>query len=81
MADEKVARGRVFVKSEVCKGCAYCVQFCPSHCLAMGQAFNAKGYHFPVMAQPEKCSGCDLCGSYCPDFAIVGVRVAAPPSA
>lgn len=77
MSDEvvKATRGVVFVKREVCKGCAYCIEFCPSHCLEFAREFNAKGYHYPVMAHPEKCSGCDMCGSYCPDFAIVGMRV------
>lgn len=70
----KAIRGVVFVKREVCKGCAYCIEFCPNHCLEFAREFNAKGYHYPVMAHPEKCSGCDMCGSYCPDFAIVGMR-------
>lgn len=70
----KSARGIVFVRKEVCKGCSYCVDFCPSHCLEFSREFNPKGYHFPVLAHPENCSGCDMCGSYCPDFAIFGVR-------
>ena len=67
-------RGTVFVRSEVCKGCSYCIDFCPSHCIEFSQAFNAKGYHFPVLARPDDCTGCDLCGNYCPDFAIFGMR-------
>ena len=70
----KAVRGMVFVRSEVCKGCSYCIDFCPSHCLEFSREFNAKGYHYPVMAHPENCSGCDMCGSYCPDFAISGAR-------
>ena len=68
-------RGTVFVRTEVCKGCSYCLDFCPSECLEFSKDFNAKGYHYPVLLRPEDCSGCDLCGLYCPDFAIFGVRI------
>ncbi len=71
----KQARGTVFVRTEVCKGCSYCIDFCPSKCIEFSKDFNAKGYHYPVMTRPEDCSGCDLCGAYCPDFAIFGVRL------
>lgn len=67
-------RGTVFVQTEVCKGCSYCLDFCPSRCLEFSTEFNAKGYHYPVLARPEDCSGCDLCGLYCPDFAIYGIK-------
>lgn len=70
----KKGRGTVSVQTQVCKGCSYCVDFCPSHCLEFSKPFNRKGYHYPVLARPEACSGCNLCGQYCPDFAIVGVR-------
>jgi 2-oxoglutarate ferredoxin oxidoreductase subunit delta len=71
----KQGRGTVFVRTEVCKGCSYCIDFCPSKCIEFSKDFNAKGYHFPVLTRPEDCSGCDLCGLYCPDFAIYGVRM------
>ena len=70
----KQGKGTVFVRREVCKGCSYCVDFCPSRCLEFSRDFNAKGYHFPVLARPEDCVGCDMCGNYCPDFAIFGIR-------
>ncbi|MGA7907352.1 MAG: 4Fe-4S binding protein [Candidatus Sulfotelmatobacter sp.] len=59
---------------ERCKACGFCVEFCPTHVLALSSAFNSKGYHPPHVVHPEKCSGCDLCGMYCPDFAIYGVK-------
>jgi 2-oxoglutarate ferredoxin oxidoreductase subunit delta len=68
-------RGEVFINRERCKGCGFCVEFCPTHALAMDQEINHKGYHPPVIADLEACTGCDLCGLYCPDFAIHGVRV------
>jgi 2-oxoglutarate ferredoxin oxidoreductase subunit delta len=67
-------RGTVAVQSRVCKGCSFCIDFCPSKCLAFSQDFNAKGYHYPVLFKPEDCSGCNLCGMYCPDFAIFGAK-------
>jgi 2-oxoglutarate ferredoxin oxidoreductase subunit delta len=75
MPPSKQARGTVFVRGEVCKGCSFCLDFCPSHCLEFSRDFNVKGYHYPVLARPEDCSGCDLCGLYCPDFAIFGVKL------
>ncbi|HUT77166.1 MAG TPA: 4Fe-4S dicluster domain-containing protein [Polyangia bacterium] len=68
-------KGTVYLTAERCKGCSFCVAFCPTGCLAMGGRLNYKGYHLPELAHPEKCNGCDMCGLYCPDFAIFGVRL------
>lgn len=76
-----VAKGRVSIVVERCKACGFCVEFCPTHVLALSSAFNSKGYHPPHVVHPEKCSGCDLCGMYCPDFAIYGTKVADPKRA
>lgn len=73
-----VAKGRVSIVVERCKACGFCVEFCPTHVLALSSAFNSKGYHPPHVVHPEKCSGCDLCGMYCPDFAIYGMKVVEP---
>ena len=67
-------KGSVFIRPESCKGCSYCIDFCPSHALEFSKAFNKKGYHYPVL-KPDTCNGCNLCGLYCPDFAIHGVKV------
>lgn len=75
---EPVKQGRggtVYVRMEVCKGCSFCIDFCPTHCIEFSKEYNAKGYHFPVLARPLECSGCDMCGNYCPDFAIFGIRL------
>jgi 2-oxoglutarate ferredoxin oxidoreductase subunit delta len=76
-----MAKGSVQIVVERCKACGFCVEFCPSHALALSSAFNAKGYHPPNLVHPEKCSGCDLCGMYCPDFAIFGFKNAAEMAA
>ncbi len=74
----KKVRGRVTIIRERCKGCSYCVAFCPTSVLEMAPEFNAKGYHYPKMSDGRDCSGCDLCGMYCPDFAISGTRLPGP---
>ncbi len=66
--------GVVSIDVERCKGCGFCVAFCPLGVLRMSTRFNAKGYHYPEVADGDKCTGCGLCGMYCPDFAIFGAR-------
>ena len=55
-----MAKGQVAITVERCKGCGFCVEFCPTHVLALSSAFNSKGYHPPHVVAGEKCSGCDL---------------------
>jgi 2-oxoglutarate ferredoxin oxidoreductase subunit delta len=76
--EDDMAKGTIKIDVERCKACGFCVEFCPTHVLALSSAFNSKGYHPPHAVDPEKCSGCDLCGMYCPDFAIHGYRVPQP---
>ncbi|MBI4833792.1 MAG: 4Fe-4S dicluster domain-containing protein [Planctomycetes bacterium] len=66
----KVPKGELVTISERCKGCEYCISFCPKAVLAMSPEYNSKGYHYPLVKSPELCSGCNNCGLLCPDFAI-----------
>ena len=80
MAEEKKAkgpRGQVVINAELCKGCGFCIEFCPPGVLEFSDEFNSKGYHPPRAVKPEACTGCDLCGIYCPDFAIFGILIKA----
>src|SRR5450759_2876712 len=73
-SEQRPGKGTVFVRPEICKGCSFCIDFCPTDCLKFSKEFNPKVYHFPILSAPDACTGCDLCGLYCPDFAIYGER-------
>jgi len=63
-------QGLVHVREERCKGCAYCVEFCPCEVLALSDRFNLKGYHPPDVTDAAACLACGLCELICPEFAI-----------
>lgn len=66
----QVPHGIVHIIDERCKGCGYCVEFCPLHVLIMSKRTNTKGYHPPELTQDAHCINCGLCALLCPDFAI-----------
>ena len=60
----------VIINKDLCKGCVYCVHFCPVDCLSMGDQFNTKGFFYPVLENEDACTGCGACVRLCPDFVI-----------
>ena len=70
----KIPRGELHIIKERCKGCGFCVEYCPKDVLEMSEGFNSKGYHYPVAAESDSCVNCDLCEMLCPDFAIYCLR-------
>lgn len=70
-----VPRGDVRILRDRCKGCGFCIEYCPRAVLARSDDFNRKGYHFPVVVKPGLCVNCNLCEMLCPDFAIYSVAV------
>jgi 2-oxoglutarate ferredoxin oxidoreductase subunit delta len=61
---------KITVKEEWCKGCGFCVEFCPNNVYEMGEDAIAH----PV--NEENCIGCYYsCEDRCPDFAIEIKRV------
>ncbi len=66
----RIAHGIVHIIEERCKGCGFCVEFCPRHLLVMSARTNSKGYHPPEVVDDLDCVNCGLCALLCPDFAI-----------
>lgn len=66
----QVPHGVVNIIEERCKGCGFCVEFCPQDVLTMSHRTNSKGYHPPEIVAGSHCINCGLCALLCPDFAI-----------
>ena len=62
------------IKEEYCKGCGYCIEYCPAHVYAQSKIMNKKGYLVPEVVHLKKCTECGLCDMYCPEFAIILVK-------
>ena len=73
----QVSQGIVHIVEERCKGCGYCVAYCPRGVLETSSRYNVKGYHPPEVKHPESCVNCHYCEIICPDFAIYSVEVPA----
>ena len=68
----EIARGEVHIIEERCKGCGYCIAYCPREILKESEAYNSKGYHPPVVIADE-CLNCHYCELLCPEFAIYSI--------
>ena len=66
----KIPQGELHIIKDRCKGCGFCVEYCPCDVLELSEEFNVKGYHPPTVVQPDRCVNCGLCELICPEFAI-----------
>jgi 2-oxoglutarate ferredoxin oxidoreductase subunit delta len=70
-----MARGRIEIDTERCKGCELCQIACPPHVIVMADALNKKGYRPAMLVDPDiDCTGCALCAVVCPDACITVYR-------
>lgn len=64
---------KIIIKEEGCKGCGYCVMFCPRELIVIDtDRINNLGYN-PAVFRPNNektCTGCALCGEICPEVLI-----------
>lgn len=72
----ELSKGIVHIIDNRCKGCGYCMEFCPRDVLELSHQFNNKGYHPPVVKKADACVNCHYCEIVCPEFAIFSVEAA-----
>ncbi len=66
-----MAKGRVIIDSEQCKGCSNCVSVCPTKILYLDKEnMNSWGYYPAAVTDMDKCIGCANCAMMCPDICI-----------
>jgi 2-oxoglutarate ferredoxin oxidoreductase subunit delta len=72
-----MAKGRVTVDEQRCKGCALCIGACPPGVLVMAaNRLNARGYRPVQLIDPDvRCTGCGLCAVMCPDVCLTVYRL------
>lgn len=54
----------ILIKEELCKGCAICVDLCPTNVLVINLLEKVH------VANLDKCTQCRQCELHCPDYAI-----------
>ncbi len=71
--DRPKTERQIVIIRDRCKGCGFCVEYCPRDVLEMSKEFNAKGYHPPQVKDIAACAFCNYCEVVCPEFAIFAV--------
>lgn len=70
-----MAKGRIEIDENRCKGCGLCISACPRECLAFAEHLNQRGINPPEVVSAERCTGCAFCAIICPDSVITVYRV------
>jgi 2-oxoglutarate ferredoxin oxidoreductase subunit delta len=74
-----MAKGRIVIDVERCKGCELCMDACPPGVIDLADTLNSKGYRPVVLIDPmHDCTGCSLCATVCPDGCITVYRETVP---
>jgi 2-oxoglutarate ferredoxin oxidoreductase subunit delta len=72
--DLKHPKADISLIKDQCKGCGYCIEFCPKKVFEESEEINARGVHPPRIVDDSKCILCCFCTAVCPDFAIYVVE-------
>jgi len=71
-----MAKGRISIDEQRCKGCALCIGACPAGVLVLAAGRpNTRGYRPVLLNDPDgRCTGCGLCAMMCPDVCLTVYR-------
>jgi len=70
MTVKATKKGRVVVKTEMCKGCNLCMEYCKKNVLRSSEGLNRMGYHPAEPDENADCIACMVCALVCPEVAI-----------
>jgi len=63
-------RGKITIDVKRCKGCGYCILYCPKKCLSLSDSINVRGVRYAEFTDPDACIACGICARVCPDVCI-----------
>jgi 2-oxoglutarate ferredoxin oxidoreductase subunit delta len=69
----RIFKGTVYIIKDRCKGCGWCIEYCPKKILKKSEDFNIKGYHYPIVIEQDACVNCKVCEDICPEFSIFSI--------
>jgi 2-oxoglutarate ferredoxin oxidoreductase subunit delta len=58
------------IDQERCKGCLFCIEYCPKKAISLTNKLNMKGYFVAGLITENGCTGCATCALVCPEVAI-----------
>lgn len=69
---EKIKRSKadIHIIPDLCKGCGFCIEFCPKKVLEKSDELNKRGAYPPKVVDENECALCGFCTAICPEFAI-----------
>lgn len=70
-----MAKGRIIIDPNRCKGCLLCIDECKFNEIAISKKINNFGYNIVEFQNKGKCTACKLCAIVCPDAAIEVIRI------
>jgi 2-oxoglutarate ferredoxin oxidoreductase subunit delta len=68
--EHKKMKGNIIIACEFCKGCEFCIEYCPKGAIYITKNVNSKGYNTAGPKEENECNGCALCALMCPEAAI-----------
>jgi 2-oxoglutarate ferredoxin oxidoreductase subunit delta len=61
---------KITINKERCKGCLFCIYFCPKGLIKKSGKWNKRGLGFVEFHDNGECLGCLRCALICPDCCI-----------
>jgi 2-oxoglutarate ferredoxin oxidoreductase subunit delta len=69
MTATKILMGSIEISQERCKGCCFCIEYCPKKAISLSGKLNSKGYFVAIFNSNSGCTGCATCALVCPETA------------
>jgi 2-oxoglutarate ferredoxin oxidoreductase subunit delta len=67
---KRAVKGSIIIDQERCKGCTFCIEFCPKGAIVLSGTLNLKGYFVAQFIDEKGCTGCATCAVVCPEVAV-----------